>query len=228
MKFLLTNDDGIDAPGILALEQAASQLGDCIIVAPDRPLSGCGHRVTTGEALHLQKHGPNKYSLSGTPADCARIGIHEVAGGVDWVLSGINKGGNLGWDVFPSGTVAAAREATFLGKQSLAISQYHKKGVPIDWDLAAKWTTSILQEVFENDLPSEQFWNVNLPHLPEEQALPERIYCELDTNALPIRFRVEEDKYHYDASYHLRERRHDRDVGICFSGKIALTKLSLR
>src|SRR5262249_7116594 len=111
MKLLLTNDDGIEAPGLRALADAAAALGASVAVAPRHAHSGCGHRVTTDAPIRLIPHGPDWYALDGTPADCVRVGLHSVVPEADWVLAGLNEGGNLGVDVHHSGTVAAVREA---------------------------------------------------------------------------------------------------------------------
>src|ERR1043166_3476254 len=119
MKFLVTNDDGIDAEGLAALVEAAALCGDVICVAPDSHYSGCGHRVTTDRPLKLSRAGDDRWALDGTPADWVRVALAHVVPDVDWVLSGINHGGNLGVDVFHSGTVAAVREAALHGKRAI-------------------------------------------------------------------------------------------------------------
>src|SRR5436853_563150 len=106
MRFLLTNDDGIDAPGLSALIEAARELGEVAIVAPERTHSGCGHQVTTHGPIQLRRLAANRLAITGTPADCVRLALHSLAPDFDWVLSGVNAGGNLGADVFHSGTVA--------------------------------------------------------------------------------------------------------------------------
>ena len=115
MRILLTNDDGIDAPGLEALRQAAAPLGEVVLVAPLDTLSGCSHRVTTDHPVRVHERGPGRYAIDGTPADCARVGLYGLARDAAWVLSGVNAGGNLGADVWHSGTVAAAREAVLHG-----------------------------------------------------------------------------------------------------------------
>jgi len=115
-KILLTNDDGWDAPGLEALKVLATELGDVYVLAPRDPHSYAGHRVTTDTALYLTETAPRQLTLTGTPADCVRVALTAVFPEVDWVLAGINRGGNLGADLFSSGTVAAAREAALLGK----------------------------------------------------------------------------------------------------------------
>src|SRR4051794_8133913 len=98
MKFLISNDDGIDAPGLQALVTAARTLGDAIVVAPAGPQSGVSHQVTWEGAVRVEERAEQRFALHGTPADCARIGLLRIAPDANWVLSGINHGGNLGAD----------------------------------------------------------------------------------------------------------------------------------
>src|SRR5436190_11792649 len=100
MRFLVTNDDGIDAPGLRALCDAAGQVGEVIVVAPTAALSGCSHRVTTSQPLRLLRHGEQRFAVDGTPADCVRVALHQLVHERIWILSGINAGGNLGADVY--------------------------------------------------------------------------------------------------------------------------------
>ncbi len=139
MRLLLTNDDGIDAPGLRALEEAARHLGEAVVVAPEEVQSGCSHQVTTHGPIRVREVSPGRYALDGTPADCVRIGLQHVVPDAAWVLSGINMGGNLGADVYHSGTVAAAREAVLHGWPAVALSHYRRRDVPIDWDRAIRW-----------------------------------------------------------------------------------------
>ncbi|MHC5720319.1 MAG: 5'/3'-nucleotidase SurE, partial [Nostoc sp.] len=125
MTIILTNDDGIDAPGIRALLKAVNGK-NAIIAAPVDPHSGCGHQVTTTRAINLQRRSQTEYAIAGTPADCVRIAITQISADVKFVLSGINAGGNLGVDVYISGTVAAVREAAMHGIPGVAISHYRK------------------------------------------------------------------------------------------------------
>ncbi len=136
MKFLLTNDDGIDAAGLMALEQAMSTLGECVVVAPDQHLSGCGHQTTMHRPLALSHVSDQRHALDGTPVDCVRIGLGHAAPDSDWIISGINEGGNLGADLYRSGTVAAVREGALLGKPGIAVSQYRRRDSAADWDRA--------------------------------------------------------------------------------------------
>ncbi len=137
MTIILTNDDGIDAPGIQALLQAVE--GKTIMVAPQGQLSGCGHQVTAHSPIHVDRRSEFEYAVGGTPADCVRIALHHVCAKPDLVLSGINAGGNLGVDVYISGTVAAVREAAMHGIRGIAISHRIKRPLEIDWDVATRW-----------------------------------------------------------------------------------------
>ena len=201
MNILLTNDDGIDAPGLAALAAACHDAwpaaGRVIVVAPKEPHSGCGHRVTTDRPLVLEQVGSDRFHVDGTPADCVRLALatlfSESAPPLDWVLSGINAGGNLGVDIHHSGTVAAAREAALHGVKSLAVSHYHRREEPIDWQRAARWMTAILTSVVGRGGPggeplaAGEFWNVNFPHpLAAEAELPSILHrCRWATRASP-------------------------------------------
>ena len=127
MRFLLTNDDGIDAPGLAALERVVPNGGRPLIVAPSREQSGMSHAVTTHAPLILEAAGERRWAVDGAPADCVRVALHRFGGEVDCVLAGINSGGNLGSDVFYSGTVAAAREAALRGLPAVAVSHYRNR-----------------------------------------------------------------------------------------------------
>src|SRR4051794_1097407 len=107
---LLTNDDGIEAPGLAALYAAAEGPGARWVVAPTGHYSGCGHVVTTHAPVTIVRQGRDRFGVDGTPADCVRMALHHLEPGLSWVLSGINAGGNLGTDTHHSGTVAAVRE----------------------------------------------------------------------------------------------------------------------
>jgi 5'-nucleotidase len=227
-KLLLTNDDGIEAPGLQALTQAALPLGECVVVAPAGAQSGCSHQVTTGRPFRIQSCGVNRYAVHGTPADCTRLALHEFAKDLVWVLSGINAGGNLGADIYISGTVAAVREAVIHGRSGIAISHYLKRNLPVDWDRAARWTQRLLADLIARGPTPGRFWSINLPHLKPDDPDPEVVFCPLDPNPLPLSYRpVEDGGWHYDGDYHNRPRRPGSDVDVCFSGRIAVTQITL-
>ncbi|MEM8830765.1 MAG: 5'/3'-nucleotidase SurE [Cyanobacteria bacterium P01_G01_bin.19] len=225
MTIILTNDDGIDAPGIRALQQAVS--GDTIIVAPNQQYSGCGHQVTTHKGIELKQRNKREYALDGSPADCTRLAINKIATSTKLVLSGINAGGNLGTDVYISGTVAAVREAAIHGIPGIAISHWIKRPLTIDWDIASRWTSRVIDDLLSRPLPPGSFWNVNLPHLEPEQPEPEIILCQPSIDPLPVDFRVEGNMYHYQGKYGDRDRTPGTDVDVCFGGNIAVTLIRL-
>ena len=157
----------------------------------------------------------------------ARVGLFRVAPHTQWVLSGINEGGNLGADVYLSGTVAAAREACLLGKPAIAISQYMKRR-GVDWRRAATWTRHVLQLLLERPPEPGSFWNVNLPY-PEDDAseVPECVFCDIDPHPLPIDYELREGKLHYRARYQDRLRVAGHDVALCFGGAITISQVGL-
>ncbi len=226
VKLLLTNDDGIDAPGLEVLERAARGLGDVIVVAPAEVQSGVGHKLTTDRPIPVERTDGGWYSVQASPADCVRIGLTEIAPDASWVLSGVNRGANLGADIYTSGTVAAAREAALLGCRSLAISQYVAKGQPVDWEVVHRRATPLLQRLLARDLARGEFWNVNLPHPPTDGAV-DLAYCALDTSPFGVAYRREAGAFVYDAVYHQRPRQPGRDVDVCLGGRVAVTKLVL-
>lgn len=228
MNFLLTNDDGIDAPGLAALHRAIEPWGPSIIVAPDQHLSGCSHQATTSRPLVLSEVAAGRYALDGSPVDCTRVSLSRLAPDVAWVLSGVNEGGNLGADVYQSGTVAAAREACLLGKPAIAFSQYVRRR-PVDWQQTADWTRHVLSQLLERVPPAGSFWNVNFPHPePPSAELPPCVFCHVDPHPLPVRYEELDGKLHYRARYHDRSAAEGHDVAVCFAGAIAISLISLR
>ena len=225
MKFLITNDDGVHAPGLAALARAASTLGEVVVLAPHEHVSGCSHQATTHRPLELRSLERDRYELDGSPVDCIRVALAHLAPDVDWVLAGVNEGGNLGADTYLSGTVAAAREACLLGKPAIAISQYRRQ-LPINWELATGWTLEIARLLIERGPEPGRFWNVNLPH-PADSKQPACVFCPLDPNPLPVQYSLEDGKLRYQGNYHERARTAGHDVDVCFSGSIAVTLMQL-
>jgi 5'-nucleotidase len=227
MRLLLTNDDGIDAPGLAALAGAAVQLGEAVRVAPAAAHSGCSHRVTTSQPIRVVPWAGGGYAVEGTPADCVRLGLHSLVPDAGWVLAGLNEGGNLGADVHHSGTVAAVREAVLHGCPGIALSHYRKGGREIDWERATHWLHTLLVDLLSRPPIAGAFWNINLPHLEADQSDPQVIFCPLDPGPLPLSFRGEGEWWHYDGDYHARPRASGCDVDVCFGGNIAVTQITL-
>ena len=228
MKIILTNDDGIDAPGLKALESCFQDGFQTVIVAPAQPQSGVGHKVTTRTPIRVNQTGPNRFSVEGTPADCSRIALKEIAPDARWLVAGINPGANLGSDVYNSGTVAAAREAAILGCRAISISQYVARDLQIDWDITGYHAAAALKMLMEREIAASHFWNVNLPHpLVNQSELPV-VFCGLDTNPHKYDFRKNENEYIYDGSIHERPRDPGTDVSVCFDeGKVSITRIAL-
>ena len=228
MKLLITNDDGIDAPGLEALVTAASTFGEPVIVAPVSPQSGVSHAVTWHKGVRIEPRGDNLFAIHGTPADCTRLGLLHAVPGAKWVLSGINHGGNLGADVYYSGTVAAVREAVLHGWPGIAVSHYRKTGLELDWERAVEWLRPVLTDLIARPVEPGFFYNVNLPHLPPGAANPEVVWCELDPKPLPLNYVHEEETgLYYAGDYNLRGRTPGADVDVCFGGRIAVTAVRL-
>lgn len=230
MRILLTNDDGIDAPGLAALAAAATGLGgEPVVVAPAEPHSGCGHRVTTDRPLRVIPAGPGRFAVTGTPADCVRIALAELVPDAAVVLSGINAGGNLGTDIHHSGTVAAAREAALHGRTAVAASHYRRSGAAIDWVRAATWMERVfaMLPLGADAAIAGGLWNVNLPDPPEAFDLPPIVECPVDASPFTLGYRMTDDGWRYAANYHERPRRPSADVALCFGGAITVSRLEL-
>jgi 5'-nucleotidase len=170
MKILLSNDDGVYAPGLACLAEYASKIGEVTVVAPDRNKSGASHSLTLDRPLRVMKTHQDYYSVNGTPSDC----VHAAITGLldfepDIVVSGINDGSNVGDDVLYSGTVAAATEGRFLGLPSIAISLATNKQAPKYFETAGRVVERLLQEIQKNPLPLDNILNVNVPDIPFEK-----------------------------------------------------------
>ena len=228
MKIVVTNDDGIDAPGLQVLEAIAEKMGQVVVVAPEGPQSGVGHQVTTRKTLRVKEVAPARFSVEGTPADCIRLAVKSLAIGVDWVLAGINPGANLGSDIYNSGTVAAAREAAILGMPAMAISQYISSGGAIDWQATGHHAGRAVTTLMASALPRRAYWNINLPHpVTTGQHVACRI-CDPDPNPHDYRYEAVDGGYRYQGTIHTRPRLPGKDVAVCFDDhRIAVSLLQL-
>lgn len=185
LKILVSNDDGIESPGVFALAGGFKTWGRAIIAAPTQEKSTSGHSLTFHKPLRLFRHGKDAWAISGSPADCIYIGINEVVGArPDLVVSGVNRGANLAQDVYYSGTVSAAREAALMGIPAMAVSlaidakDWGKEKIPLHFASAAKWSEKVLRMVLLNlggtkslfdglkAWPVGMVLNINVPNLP--------------------------------------------------------------
>ena len=160
---LVTNDDGITAPGMRALIAVAEELGDVIVVAPDSPQSGKGHAITVNNTLYINKISKTEYSCSGTPVDCVKIAVHEIfKKKPDLCISGINHGSNSSINVIYSGTMSAAVEAGIEGIPAIGFSladfSWHA-----DFEPTKTYVRQIIETVLQNKLPEGVVLNVNFP-----------------------------------------------------------------
>lgn len=242
MTWLLTNDDGVTAPGLLALARSLPLAQSALIAAPQIQHSGCGHQVTTGAPIQVEqradllleqrRHQPMinlkaVFGIGGTPVDCVRVARFHLDLSITLVLSGVNAGANLGADCYISGTVAAVREAALHGISGIAFSQYRHGDRPIDWHQVSHYTQCVLETLLPCSLKPGCFWNVNFPHLEATDPDPEIVFCEPSQRPLPVSFRVEGGLLHYEGNYSQRDREPGSDVDVCLGGRIAVTQLSL-
>jgi 5'-nucleotidase len=175
VRILVTNDDGIDSPGISALTDALGSEHAVVVVAPSGNRSGVSHAITANEAITLERRtdrAPLSYSCSGTPADCVFLGSTELSAQPQLVVSGINHGPNLGDDVYYSGTVAGAVEASLLGIPALAVSLASNHSDPLGrryWESAAEIVRRCIALEFGRLSDPTRYWNLNVPNRPISQ-----------------------------------------------------------
>lgn len=188
MKILITNDDGIHAPGLWALNEVFSRDHNVSVVAPDREISGVGHGITLNAPIRAEKITVNGcgegYAVSGTPADCIKFAMTKIyRKKPDMVVSGINPGANVGLNINYSGTVAAAKEAALFGVFSMAVSIHgHKTNY---YGEAAAFVADFSQNIREKNFPSGVFLNINIPNIPLSKTKGVK-WCRLG-NGLPPR-----------------------------------------
>lgn len=165
---LVSNDDGIHSEGIKALVRALKRVGEVFTVAPDRERSAASHSLTLHRPLRVEKIGPNAYAIDGTPTDCINLAVNGILKKrPDLVVSGINKGGNLGDDVTYSGTVSAAMEGTLLGIPSFAISLVSISRENFDFKNAARFAARLARFILKNRLPKDTLLNINVPDVDD-------------------------------------------------------------
>jgi len=233
MNILISNDDGWDASGIDALLEVARKFGECTVVAPAKEQSGVSHQMTLWQSMDLLKRSDNVWSLDGTPADCIRVALTQMETSFDLVISGINNGGNLGSDIYVSGTVAAAREAALFGLPAIAISQHRLRfAETFDWKNTKTIAANVLRRCLDAGLTPREVININLPDVSLADPIPEIEIvdpCPLDPNPRVALY----DSQPGDAGvslksigkYNDRKREPGHDVETCFSQKIPLTRL---
>lgn len=227
---LVTNDDGIASPGIEALARAASRLGTVWVVAPDRERTAVGHALTLHKPLRLTRVRPRWFAANGTPTDCVNLAVtHVLKRPPSLLLSGVNRGVNLGDDVTYSGTVSAALEGTILGIPSVAVSQE-------GWDtfrfaVAAAYAVVVGRAVLQHRLPAETLLNVNVPNRPKTSIRGVRV-TRLSRRRFdnPIVEKIDPHGRHYYwiAGTRITWRRQaDSDYAAVRAGYVSVTPLHL-
>jgi 5'-nucleotidase len=163
---LISNDDGIHSDGLQALADAVAAHGRVVVVAPDREQSAVSHALTLHRPLRIDEVAPDRYTVDGTPTDCVNLAINGILRERPaLVVSGINKGANLGDDVTYSGTVSAAMEGTLLGIPSIAVSQIGRG--PYDFRIASTFTGELVSRVVAHPLPPDTLLNINVPQFAD-------------------------------------------------------------
>jgi len=173
-RILVTNDDGIYAPGLVILEQVARALSDDVwVVAPETEQSGAGHSLTLQRPLRIHELGPRRFSVNGTPTDCVMLAINEIMTGSrpNLLLSGVNRGANMGEDITYSGTVAAAMEGTLLGVPSIALSLVTQYEEEPHWETPSRHAPDVIRRLVTAPWPANTLMNVNFPDCDPDQVL---------------------------------------------------------
>ncbi len=175
-KILVTNDDGYQSFGLIAVADALAEIGDVTVVAPEQDQSGIGHSISIKHPVRVAPVRDRKvptFRCSGTPADCVVIGAFDLCGAMPaLVVSGINRGANLGDDVNYSGTVAAAIEGVIVGARAIAVSlaaSWPELAREHHWETAASVAVDVARDIFDRGLPALTLLNVNVPNLPRER-----------------------------------------------------------
>ncbi len=239
MHFLLTNDDGYEAPGMLALYRAIPQEHRISVVAPASERSSCGHAASLSGAIRVNRVNHDMmgevFAVDGTPVDCVRLAFSELVDKpVDWVISGINRGANVSIvDVHTSGTVAGAREAAMCGVGGIAVSQMYLKGRPIDWERASQIFRALLPQLVEASSEVGRLWNVNFPALPPGEQPQGICVVPLARDHIPLAYEQSPGEgegrsvFEYRGYFETRTMSEGTDLASVFEGQVVVTPLCL-
>ncbi|MCW5936127.1 MAG: 5'/3'-nucleotidase SurE [Fimbriimonadaceae bacterium] len=236
MRILVTNDDGIRAPGLLALANVAREFGEVKVVAPDRERSACGHSMTMREPLRVTEFdvdGLEGYMVSGVPVDCVNVGLTVGwPDGCDLVLSGFNNGPNLGFDATYSGTVAGAMEGVINGIRSIAFSMsVFADGAPFHYETGATWLRENWAWLTALELPPLCLLNVNVPAIAEPELNGHR-FVSMGKRVYEDRVERREDPwgrpyYWQGGIVVMRAEEDENDVWAVTNGYVAVTPITL-
>ena len=238
MRILITNDDGIHAPGLVVLENIARALSDdVIVVAPETDQSGVSHSLSLSHPLRLRSIAPGRFAVSGTPTDCVIMGVQHILKGKapDLILSGVNRGQNIAEDVTYSGTIAAAMEGTLLNIPSIALSQAHGigGGDKLRWSCAETHAAAIIRKLLAHGFAKGMLFNVNFPDCEpaDVQGISTTVQGRRDQAALMDV--VERTDFRANPYYWLAFRRErptmieGTDLWAMFEKRISITPLKL-
>lgn len=237
MRILITNDDGVRAPGLRHLALVAAEFGEVKVVAPDRERSACAHSMTMREPLRLDKvefeQGIEAYEVNGVPVDCVNVGLHVAwPEGCDLILSGINPGPNLGYDITYSGTAAGAMEAAINGIFGVAVSMATlQPGADPMFETGTRWLREHWNLIESLKRFEKPFWNINVPAEEFDKlkgyrfaAMGQRVYED----------RIEHRKDPWDRPYYWQggvvaapENARDTDIGCVLEGYVSVTPVSV-
>lgn len=235
-RILVTNDDGIHAPGLKALERAAKRISkDVWVVAPEVEQSGAAHSLTLNNPLRVRKISPRRYAVNGTPTDCVLLGVKEIVSSkkkVNLVLSGINRGCNVAEDITYSGTIAGAMEGALLEIFSIAVSQELKDGMPMHWQTGEEYLCKVIQKLRGFEMPSSNLLSVNIPNvLPNQvKAIAIARQGRRKFEGLPDkRFDPKGREYYWigGTGFNQKEDHPDSDHAMMHAGYVTVTPLSL-
>ena len=238
MRILLTNDDGIHAPGFAVLESIAAAMSDELwVVAPAEEQSGAGHSLTLSRPIRLRKHGTRRFSVSGTPTDAVMMALAHIMkdSPPDLILSGVNRGANLAEDVTYSGTVSAAMEGALAGVRSIALSQVYAKegqGDQVPFAAAEAWAGQVLKRLMDVPFTPGTLVNVNFPALAPDAVKGIRVCRQgiRDYGRLRIIERTDPRGYRYywfGLAPTVETPGHVTDLEVVADGYIAVTPLYL-
>ncbi len=234
-RVLVTNDDGIHAPGLKAMEKIARELSDDVwVVAPESEQSGASHSLTLTEPLRIREISKHRFAVRGTPTDCVMLALNHIIGEPrpSLVLAGVNRGANLGEDVTYSGTIAAAMEGTLLGIPAIALSQVLRPGHPVKWSTAEHHAPGLVRRLLAVGWPDDVVMNVNFPDVVHSavKGVHATVQGRRDISGLFIDARIDARGFPY---YWLGFRREigepdpDTDLAVTAGGGISVTPLKL-
>lgn len=236
MRILLTNDDGIHAPGLEVLEHIAGALSDDVwVIAPESEQSGAGHSLTLNQPLRYRKVSSRRYGVQGTPTDCVMMAVNHIMKDTkpDLILSGVNRGANLGEDVTYSGTIAAAMEGTLTGVPSIALSQaVNAQAGRVDWSAAERFGPKVVGALLKEGWPGNVLMNVNFPAVGADSVGGLRVTHQGKRNLTDMRIEQRTDMrgiayYWFALSRELGDQPEDSDLQVIRDGYISVCPLHL-